>query len=101
MIPHARKLAGLNDLKMLSKAPDITKFASPADEVICRGVKVRIASLKQKQDTAASLEDQMTKEEIGLGNKKIIVPSFSTTSILFTRHFHILRDLRRRIDLLK
>jgi len=42
---------------MLSKAPDVSKFASPADEVICRGVKVRIASLKQKQDAAASLDD--------------------------------------------
>lgn len=35
------------------------------------------------------------------GDKRIIMPSFGTTSALFARHFEILRTLKRRIDLLK
>jgi len=57
MIPHARKLAGLHDLKLLSKAPDVKKFSSPADEIVSRGVKVRIADFKIKKDTAANMDE--------------------------------------------
>ena len=42
-----------------------------------------------------------TVEELGVSNKKIIIPSFSTTSKLLTQHFHVLRELRYRVDLLK
>ena len=45
--------------------------------------------------------NEMTREEIGVSDKKIIIPSFKTTSKLFAQHFQILRDLRHRIDLLK
>ena len=43
----------------------------------------------------------VTKEELGISDKKIIVPSFGTTSKLFSQHFAILRNLRHKIDQLK
>lgn len=49
--------------------------------------------MKQVQD--------MTKGELGVGEKEIIIPSFHTTSKLFAQHFQILRELKHRIDLLK
>jgi hypothetical protein len=45
--------------------------------------------------------NEMTREELGVGNTKIIVPSFKTTEDVFKNHFVILRDLRHKIDLLK
>ena len=47
------------------------------------------------------LKHDKTKEEIGIGSKRIIIPSFGTTAKLFAQHFHILRELRHKIDLLK
>lgn len=46
-------------------------------------------------------QNEMTNEELGISDKRIIIPSFSTTSKLFRQHFFILRELRHRIDLLK
>lgn len=46
-------------------------------------------------------EHEMTNEELGISDKRIIIPSFTTTSKLFRQHFYILRELRHRIDLLK
>lgn len=43
----------------------------------------------------------MSHEETGIGARKIIIPSFSTTSALFSQHFSILRDLKKRIEGLK
>ena len=43
----------------------------------------------------------MTREELGVSDKRIIIPSFWTTSKLFAQHFSILRELKHRIDLLK
>ena len=43
----------------------------------------------------------MTREEIGVSSKKIIIPSFDTTSKIFSQHFQILRELKHKIDLLK
>ena len=45
--------------------------------------------------------NDMTREEIGISDKKIIVPSFNTTTKVFKRHFQILRDLKHKIDLLR
>ena len=45
--------------------------------------------------------DKMTTIEWGVnGDKQILVPSFGTTGALFSRHFDILRNLKRRIVLL-
>lgn len=35
------------------------------------------------------------------GNKQIVVPSFGTTGALFSRHFDVLKNLKRRVMLLK
>lgn len=43
----------------------------------------------------------MTIEEETINNKKIIIPSFSTTSAIFTQHCMVLKDLKKRIDALK
>ena len=46
-------------------------------------------------------QKDLTRHEIGVSDKKIIIPSFNTTGKLFTQHFHILRELKHRIDRLK
>ena len=51
--------------------------------------------------TFKAMENEQTKEELGVSDKKIIIPSFHTTSKLFAQHFQILRDLKHRIDLLR
>jgi len=44
----------------------------------------------------------LTNYEVGVqAEKSIVVPSFGTTSALFVRHFQVLRQLKRRVDLLK
>lgn len=43
----------------------------------------------------------LTKTEFGVGDKKIIIPSFHTTGKLFAQHFQILRELKHEIDQLK
>ena len=43
---------------------------------------------------AEAMKTDMTKEEFGISDKKIIIPSFGTTSKLFSQHFAILRELR-------
>lgn len=40
---------------------------------------IGVSNLQQLND--------MTREEIGISNKKIIVPSFSTTTNVFKKHF--------------
>ena len=51
--------------------------------------------------TFNSMKKDMTREEVGISDKKIISPSFETTSKLFAQHFHILRELRHKIELLR
>lgn len=43
----------------------------------------------------------VTRRELGVSNKTILIPSFQTTSKLFAQHFTILRELRHRVFLLK
>ena len=47
------------------------------------------------------LSNKMTHEQLGVSDKRILIPSFMTTSKLFGQHFQILRELKHRIDLLK
>lgn len=37
--------------------------------------------------TFKAMENELTKEELGVSDKKIIIPSFHTTSKLFAQHF--------------
>lgn len=50
---------------------------------------------------AEAMKTDMTKEEFGISDKKIIIPSFGTTSKLFSQHFAILRELKQKIEQLK
>ena len=51
--------------------------------------------------TYTSQINALSKTEFGVGEKKIIIPSFETTGKLFAQHFQILRELKHQIDQLK
>lgn len=62
----------------------------------------RISEAKQKILNAAfQTAPQMTQEDKTITDKSIIIPSFATTSAIFTQHFMILKDLKKRIEGLK
>lgn len=52
-------------------------------------------------DFQARSQFEQTMKELGISDKQIVIPSFNTTSKLFAQHFHILRELKYRIDRLK
>ena len=87
---------GIQNLKLLGKGSS-TELENSLS-VIAGGVKLNIASLTKDQFDS---QKNVTQEESSINNKRIIIPSFSTTSALFSQHFGILRDLRRCIDGLK
>jgi hypothetical protein len=73
--------------------------------VLVKGVKI---SLKDLELYSMSEQDRphdaikLTEYEVGMQqDKNLIVPSFGTASSLFASHFTTLRQLRRRVDLLK
>lgn len=51
-------------------------------------------------NTSFAQQNDMTKHELGVSDKKIIIPSFGTTSKLFTQHMQILRDLKFRVGMM-
>ena len=63
----------------------------------------KISAVKERilQTISNANHQQMTIEEETITNKRIIIPSFSTTSAIFSQHCVILKDLRKRIDALK
>ena len=70
-------------------------FRPPAKPVL-------VAGMSPDAHTAYSqMAQQMTKHERGVSKKKIIIPSFETTSKLFAQHFQILRQLKHKVDLLR
>ena len=84
---------------------DIKKMSALTDKQARKGYDLQGRLLDGlNQEAYSAYEDfKMTrsKEEFGITDKKIIIPSFGTTSKLFSQHFAILRDLRHKIDLLK
>jgi len=92
---------------MLSMSETGREFASPAQEILVRGIKIKIKdmdkTLKAKDGSQVqSNKFRMTQLEVGVqGEKQLIVPTFGMTSSLFVRQFEILRQLSRRIKLLK
>ena len=63
------------------------------------GIKLNISDLSPTGASSPTRKKVGTIQEIGVNsNKKIIVPSFSTTSALFSQHFSILRDLKKKIE---
>ena len=83
---------------MLALSETGKQFESPAEEIVVRGVKIKIKDVEKhlkQQDGDAAIKDnkfKMTQLEVGVqGDKQLIVPSFGMTSALFARHFEILR----------
>jgi hypothetical protein len=70
-----------------------------------KGKKLRIRDIEYGETANALMpnsEINITNFEVGVHeDREIIVPSFGPTSALFTRHLETLRNLRRRVDLLK
>ena len=69
-----------------------------------RGIKINIKDLDnfEPELNKPYVPTKLTNYEVGVhGEKNIIIPSFGTTSAIFARHFNTLRQLRRRLDLLK
>ena len=99
-----KKVAGVHDIRLLEKLDNAKKFASPAEEIMARGRQIKIKDITKEGDMKPekSRMDKMTTIEWGInGDKQILVPSFGTTGALFSRHFDILRNLKRRVVLLQ
>ena len=78
-------------------------YQSPKEQFAYEDLKNKLFE-GLNQDAHKVKTDQqniMTRQEFGLSDKQIIVPSFGTTSQLFQQHFAILRNLRHKITLLK
>lgn len=99
-----KKISGVQDIKMLDKIDNAKKFQSPANIVLARGVTIKIKDIPKNTTLKGRVVEQgrETNFENSLrGDKEIVVPSFGTTGALFARHLDILRNLKRRINLLK
>lgn len=80
----AKRVAPLTNIKMIDLPKDLT---SPAKAMMTKGVKIKVKDLSDLVERPAS-PVKMTNYEVGVHeDKNIIVPSFGTTSALFTRHF--------------
>ena len=81
-------MAGTPDVKLLAQQ-DKTYFSEP-DAVLARGVKIKVRDF-QLSDNQQFVPPKLTNYEVGVqAEKNIVVPSFGTTSVIFTRHFQTL-----------
>jgi len=100
-----KKVSGVHDIKMLERLDGAKKFESPANVVLARGIAIKIKDIPKNTTLKGKVvgPENLTNVEQSINNNKesIIVPSFGTTGALFARHFDILRNLKRRIVLLK
>jgi hypothetical protein len=97
--PKLAKRAAVADIRLLSHSIENLTPSNP-EAMLCKGVKIRLKDLEE--DDQGYRGAQLTNYEVGMQQEKsIVVPSFGTTSVLFTRHLQTLRQLRRRVDLLK
>lgn len=100
----SKKVSGVQDIRMLDRLDNAKKFESPANVVLARGITIKIKDIPKNttlKGRVVNQERQTNAETSFTGDKEIIVPSFGTTGALFARHFDILRNLKRRIVLLK
>ncbi|CDW81151.1 UNKNOWN [Stylonychia lemnae] len=98
-------VTGIQNLKLLGRIQTAGLDPNGGDSILAGGVKLNIGQLGKDlagdSQTNGQKKGTFTQEETSIGNKKIIIPSFSTTSALFSQHFSILRDLKKRIEGLK
>jgi len=99
-----KKVSGVHDIKMLDRLDNAKKFESPANVVLARTVTIKIKDIPKNTTLKGKAigQERATNKEVSLqGDREIVVPSFGTTGALFARHFDILRNMKRRITLLK
>ena len=99
-----KKVSAVHNINMLDKLDNTKKFESPANVVLARNITVKIKDIPKNTTLRGKTQEQerMTNNEMGVTDEKqIVVPSFGTVGALFARHFDILRNLKRRIMLLK
>lgn len=89
---------------MLDKIENSNKLKAPASVVLARGLTIKIKDIPKNTTLRGRVipqtRDTSYEENLSSG-RDIIVPSFGATGALFARHFDILRNLKRRITLLK
>ena len=88
----APKRKGSSSPSKLGKTLD-SKVSSPSKLVAGMTSDAHLIHNKQS--------NSLTFMECGVSDKRIVIPTFQTTSKLFVQHFQILRELKHRIDLLK
>jgi len=99
-----KKVSGVHDIRMLDKLENVKKFESPANVVLARGITIKIKDIPKNTTLRGKViesERATNLERSFKDDKQILVPSFGTTGALFSRHFDILRKLKRRIHLLR
>lgn len=95
LAPLVRKRAAIPSIKLLAMDQSSESLISPPNAILARGIKIKIIDLEESnvpENLKPFQKSQLTNFEVGVqGEKNIIVPSFGTTSVLFTRHFNTLR----------
>lgn len=97
-------MAGIADIKLLNDRANKKKFASPPEAILAKGITIKIKDIPKINEKQLKEEKKfkLTNLQISMtGNKQIVVPSFGTTGALFSRHFDVLKNLKRRVMLLK
>lgn len=78
-------------------AKSTESISSPPEAMLARGVKIKIKDLDDVTEPTGSMLDpyhkgKLTNFEVAVkDDKSIVVPSFGTISVLFTRHLNTLR----------
>jgi hypothetical protein len=60
-------------------------------------IRLNIGKLS-KDKVVGNIGVEVTQEGTTINDRKILIPSFSTTSTIFNQHFIILKDLKKRIE---
>lgn len=96
--------AGLTDMKLFASDQPKDSFLSPPEAVLTRTYRLKIKDIRAfgEPDYLKPQSDvTFPSDEVGMTNgKQIVVPSMGSMSEMFQNHFHILRSLKRRINLL-
>lgn len=90
-------MVGVKDIRLLSE--NKPHYSDPV-AYVAKSVKIKVRDFQSAEKPFA--QPKLTNFDVGVQEEKnIIVPSFGTVSIIFSRHFATLRQLKRRLDLLK
>ena len=99
-----KKLSGVYDIKILDNLSNSNRLRSPAAQLVARGIQFSIKEIPKNttlRGRAVPQARDTSYETDMLNSREIVVPSFGAAGALFARHFDILRNLKRRINLLQ